>query len=355
MQYIPGSSQFEAHIQPHDAVGDSSSAAVGHIPENKTTFRRVMGSSEPSKLFYEQIEIDSVELQRLFAESCPIYTGPEAGSEVLTLRSPFEHLIWYWDDFEAACEPTLDDTPARVQAREDLSSLLDIVRSSPQLTRYFQARGIFADTGIMPHEYLWTLYPKGTRVFAKTYPGDTQLLEVHHCEVPRYADTLPTTVPSQAEWPDDLWSLTCGGFDWDGDRFVAVEYEIAIFKPRMNASTRVCDLEIYPSQFYRRCGECGKEGDGMKLWLAERGKRFVDICAGEAKGTPYKYDGPIEWPDSEGTHNKEPYRGAAVVDAHEYCEVEKFPAPISDLRGSIYVDDGCRWQVHPVRSVTYPL
>lgn len=251
--------QTQSSHKRHDKDGNDASTR----PE-RTTFGRVMHESNSKKGIYTKIEITSLELRKIYediTEGAARSARSPASGDRLQLRSPFKEFVWYWKAFEEACKPVDGEDLPRSQARADLNQLMTLVRRS-HLAPYFKAREKSVSSRSMPYGYLWTLFPPGTKVCAKTFMDDVQMLEVHHCQTPSAGGL---------KWTQGEFIVHCIGVDWDGSRFSAVGYDLRIEKAKEQADIKFDTLAVYPMEYHRNA-------KSLKQDLLERGKRFWELC-----------------------------------------------------------------------------
>lgn len=243
-----------------------------------TIFRRYMAEDNPKKPRFDEIEIVSEELKRLYygvtASQKSIAKTDLGDNNALNLSTPFKDFIWHWDKFEYACKPVASDTEQMTLARDDLKQLMVLIRKS-LVEPYFKVRETFLATGQMPHEYLWTLFPPGAKVCARTFMEDTQILEVRSCSTPAVGDIKLTNIPS--------FRVHCIGLDWDGSTFSAFEYTFTLKEGPEQAETQIDALEVYPLQYNRN--------KTLREDLIKRGERFWDLCKPDR--FLYDYNGAV--------------------------------------------------------------
>ena len=139
-----------------------------------------------------------------------IFQGPP-----ITLSSPYEPLILYWDKLEEATkQKPIDDNDK--QARSDLKLLLDAIAAGSgdvKLDKYFKSRASMKKQDAVTFDTLWTLFPPGTLLYRKPFQGQDQVFIVYDNE--RVWPYLRRGSPRE----QDPWSLLCWTYDWDGTAF----------------------------------------------------------------------------------------------------------------------------------------
>lgn len=236
-----------------------------------TTFRRVMDVDNEKKLFTEEIDIGPQELQRLVLKhQRDRPPRDEDYSAPLQLSSPFANFVWYWEDYVKECEPQPEDEDRTKEAREDLKVLLGLIKKS-SLEPYFKIRDSLSASKTIKFDYLWTLFPRGTLVYSRTFMTDFQMLEVES-----YSDDSRS------------FTLKCSGFDWDGLRFEAYTYTLEITK--FDGEKAIDSLAVFPVANYRDAN--GDHDDSqLRKRLIERGRKFLKLCTAQPQDFQCSYKG----------------------------------------------------------------
>lgn len=237
--------------------------------------------------------------------------------------------VWYYDAFVKACEPQTSDSTVRKEAREDLKQLLQLVRKS-SLEPYFKIRDMIEATGMIRYEHLWSIFPPGERVYCKPlapkFP-DWQMLEVEW-----YGYAGETNPKKNTR----LWLY---GFDCDGTKFEKYSY---IFKIRSFKEEKAIDsLEVFPKRFYRNA-EKRRDDCDLQAELMERGIKWADLCATDARDSQHSYDGPSITYVAEGStsgafsrHDDETATSTSQGDDDD----RGFTSITPDIHGIIIVDN----------------
>ncbi len=172
----------------------------------------------------------------------------------MTYISPFQALIYIWDNLVNAVNPCEGDGLESKDAREDLSMLLKYIRKMPELL--------------------------GTFVYAKSFFYDMQMFECQGTAAAAggfyNSDTAQTL------------TVFCAAYDWDGTQFRRYTYKFIIKKfdgPRA-VKTHPC----YPVQYYQH--DSGENDDSsLRKSLIERGRMFCELCTVEPDRLQWEYDG----------------------------------------------------------------
>lgn len=191
--------------------------------------------------------------------------------------------MWYWDRFEEAVKPIAGDSREKVAAREDLKQLMALTRQS-ELEPFFKARDAANARGIMPFAYLWTLFPPGTKVYAKTFMDELQMLEVVSCSLPESGDG------SYGRRRGIV--VDCIGFDWDGLQFNGFECSFELPTAKKEREIAITSLPVYPTTYFRTSD--GERNDAkIRERLQDRGKKFWALCGQNDGKFQYKYSGAL--------------------------------------------------------------
>lgn len=341
---------------------DTKDTEDGKVKHEPTIFRRLMDEDNPKKVRYEEIDITSPGLKRLYSSiAAHSQQSDESSSDssMLTIVSPFVYFIWYWDRFEAACESSENDTEEQATARADLKQLMALIRKS-QVEPYFRVRDVYLTKGTIPFEYLWTLFPPGTKVCAKTIMDDVQMLEVR----------FPITPPlGEIKLRSKEFRVLCTGFDWDGVKFGAFEYELVVEKSIERNEMQIDTLAVCPMQYHRNKYILQRD-------LLERGQRFWSLCkpgkfqrnyngalvtskpnessrarmlsrqANDDDDTVSSFSGMEE---SGGTFtSQKEYSGQVIVDAYSFLRAQDDyfttdEPPLGEYRGDSCPEHECTW------------
>lgn len=233
-----------------------------------------MNAGNEKKVESEEIEIHSQELKHLIGDTDMRFSGLNDDKQPITMQNPFEAFVWSWDTYTKACEPHEDDTPARKMAREALKELLQLVKGSEDLVSFFRSRDLLKNSKMVKFEDLWTIFPHGSKVYARSYMNELQMFEVKYCSLPS---------PSQKEF-----TAICAASDWNGSKFSTYIYDFYI--KSFEGEKLISSLDLFPTEYY--CNDEGEYDDSkLKEMLYKRGQKYYDHCMQSPK--QYKYDGAV--------------------------------------------------------------
>lgn len=142
------------------------------------TYRRVMDSNNEKKLEYSELDIEAPGLRKLLAENVTHYPSQLFEEKNLNMMSPYQPLVFNWENLERATASQEADSAERKEAREHLSKLLQTLRTSDELEPYFKSRDAHIAARTITSEWLWTIYPPKTLLYARSFLGDPQVFEV---------------------------------------------------------------------------------------------------------------------------------------------------------------------------------
>ena len=244
-------------------------------PDKAATFRRHMDADNEKKVDFEEIEIHSQVLKNFMDETDEWWRDMVTEStQQVTVETPFYPFVWNWDRYVKACEPEDSDTPALKAAREDLKSLMQLIRSSNRLESYFRSRDPLRSSKKIKFDYLWTLFGHGAKVYARSYMNELQMFEVRSC--------------SESPYRGKRFRVSCSAFDWDGSKFSTYNYDFYI--KEFGGEKPISSLEVFPTEFF--CNKDGNYDDSqLRQQLSERGRKYCDLCAKEPTTFQCEYQG----------------------------------------------------------------
>ena len=182
-----------------------------------------------------------------------------------------------WENLEEAAKPVEDETNGRKQARKDLVKLLECVKGSPELEKYFKTRESNIRANITTYDTMWTIFPPKTKVVAKLFLNTFQVFEVAFAPIPR-----SIRVPRKRYV--EVWC-----WDWNGKEMTKVYYEIPV--ELFWGTKDIGQLPCYPLEYYQDGNE--KEIDSLCNTLRVRGEKYNRIVRSKAGASQmYVYGGP---------------------------------------------------------------
>ncbi|UNI23973.1 hypothetical protein JDV02_009758 [Purpureocillium takamizusanense] len=230
-----------------------------------------------------EIEIISLGLWNLLKERLghwPYHTFRDAP---VTLKSPFEPLVFHFDDLSGwAAEPPKDETDK--QAREDLRILLETISGGlsgdERLDRYFKTRSNYKrqQPGTIQFEDLWTVFPPGTLVYGRPFQGEDQVFLVNDC-----LESWPWKESPYSGGRDLApWKLYAWSYDWKDGSFRRTQFTLVFEK--FDGHVPLTSLPFYPFELHEK-------HDIVRDKLIERGKEFRKICESKEDSRLFEYSG----------------------------------------------------------------
>lgn len=256
---------------PLDLEKNTSLSTQTDLP---ATFRRVIDIDNQRKVHHEEIEFHLQELKDLLIETAPRWKDRLYESDqTMTVEAPFHPFVWHWEKHMIACEPVEGDTSNMQLARSVLKALMQLLESSHALRLYFKNRDLLKSSKKITFEHLWTLYPHGSRVYVRSYPGELQMFEVLNS-----VELAQTT----------SFRITCCAFDWDGTQYQNYSYDFYIHS--FPGEKTISSLLVFPLEFY--CNEDGVYGDEqLQANLLKRGRKYAELCNPEQTSFQCEYQG----------------------------------------------------------------
>lgn len=234
-----------------------------------------MDSANGKKLEYEELVVLFDGLRELLREILKHYADSQFDAELVNFRSPFRNFVWQWDELTQACEPFDTDTEKRALARKYLKEAMELIKASEDLDSYFKSYASSHAGGTITFEYLWTIFPPGAKVLARSFLDKFQTFEVQYCK------------NAGTDSGDITFVLVITGFDWDGADFNRASYRLSI--PAFQGSMPVRNLPCLPISFYQ--SEIEENGEKLNADLLARGRKFVELCT--SKAVHHEYQGRV--------------------------------------------------------------
>lgn len=236
------------------------------------TFRRVYNPETGDKGAYSELDIEDPGLRGLLSAEIRKYPGVNFDSDIITIRAPFPALIHNWDRLNdrAKINPESQET-------KDLVSLLDRVRTTPELQDYFKTRKSNLAAKVTTFDTLWTVFAPGTLVVARLFQNREQIFKVNDSPIPWY--------DYGAYRHHEMWAWS---WDYDGKKLLKIEYCLKF--ERFRGTKAITDLPYYPLEYY---GDEEKIKE-IKDKSRERALKFIRATIRCKQGAEqmFKYHGP---------------------------------------------------------------
>jgi hypothetical protein len=215
-------------------MSGKESARIDQLAKPKDTHDLVWTRrfDQNNRYEYSEVQIISNELQDLFrvelAHDPRMHFSSDQQFEQ-TLESPFGPLLQNWqrleelvtEDCESARWQTLKQQIAEartsgkpyfptppvdiVKAKEDLSLLLNQVRTLPESMNALAAMETANTSGTIHFEHLWTIFPPGALVYSANFLKRDQIFVVKECA----SKPLNVSDPGREREIKKVWYLHC--------------------------------------------------------------------------------------------------------------------------------------------------
>lgn len=165
------------------------------------------------------------------------------------------------------------DDERTTQARKDLEKLLECVTTAPELEKYFKTRDSNLKAHITTYETMWTIFPPKTKIVAKLFLNQVQILEVRGAPIPRRSP------------PGPVLRLLAWCWDWNGKEMVKVWHLLSI--DRFWGTKDIDQLFCYPIQYHK-----DESPEELRRVIRERGEKYSKIVRSKPGATQmYMYNG----------------------------------------------------------------
>jgi hypothetical protein len=246
-----------------------------------------------------------------------LHFSSDDSKEDLTIVSPFEPILHIWAELEKLVEAELDSpewseiktrfegmgkvshtglgssqlvdmNDKLCKAKKDLTTLLDHIRATQEVSSYFSSGFDTVKTNCaIQFEYLWTLFPPGELVYGTIFMKQPQIFIVK--ESISYIEYEKTNDRDRdiSKRAQRYWYLDCWSYDWDGKKYNRVP--ITLKFDNFQGSRKINTLSYYPLK-YRDDAE-DPENTKLKEQLIKRGKLFTEYCSRKPGKQMFDYDG----------------------------------------------------------------
>ncbi|KAI9711042.1 MAG: hypothetical protein M1820_002480 [Bogoriella megaspora] len=225
-----------------------------------------------------QAKINSPELEELIKNTC----RASSSTNFSTFTGNFDPLVWDWNKLEDAIKEREVDNDATKVARSDLSLLLDQVKSTQELQRYFERRDEWAKNGEIEFDFLWTLFPPGELLYSQV------VFDYPQAFIAREYSQITETPRSGSE--KSYFEVSCWSYDWDGETFSRVAGKLKI--EQFAGAKPINTLRFFPLK-YHVDGNGNSDVDDIRSTLKERGKKFRQFCTAPKGSQLFYVDGPV--------------------------------------------------------------
>ncbi|EED20799.1 26S protease regulatory subunit, putative [Talaromyces stipitatus ATCC 10500] len=237
-------------------------------------FRKTLPNDFRKNETYSEIDVEAPGLRALLRDCVGAdYPGQNLDGDTVNLVTPFAPLIHNWEVLQEATKLRTDDDERTIQARQDLEKLLECVTTAPELEKYFKTRESNLKAHITTYETMWTIFPPKTKIVAKLFLTQVQLLEVRSAPIPHRYPMPPSM------------KLLAWCWDWNGKEMVKVYFFLSI--DRFWGTKDINQLFCYPLQYHK-----DESPDDLCRMLRERGSLYNKIVRSKPGATQmYLYNG----------------------------------------------------------------
>lgn len=255
-----------------DTSSSSKEAPADNVEEKiDYAFTWSRGFDTDNKYLYTEVEIQSKTLAELLKASLTHHMDFPHHDRVIRLRSPFKAVVHNWTKLLDEAKPHLDEDDEHNTAREDLKRLMDQVSSSTELKQYFRDLDPSKPSETVSFELLWTIFPPGCLVYSKRVMQKDQVLILQNLE------------EEEVKGNRKRVTLTCWAYDWDGEFFNRVPYDLYI--EYFKGTTSINTLDCFPIEHHR-------DRTGLRTRLINRGKKYRELCIRKTGAQMFDYNGP---------------------------------------------------------------
>jgi hypothetical protein len=240
------------------------------VSDSRNVSRHPANSSE--------IDIVSMDLWNLLKEHLSHYPYHIFRESPVTLSSPYEHIVFQFDELRAETAKLPQDEKDKV-ARADLELLLDTISSGSsgdeKLDKYFKVRPNCKkqQPEAIQFDDLWTVFPPGMLVYGRPFLGEDQVFVVR--------DNIDPWIGGGGV-DGSNWQLAAWSYDWKDGAFARTEF-VLVFT-RFDGHLPLTSLPYYPLELH-------PEKDTVRQTLIDRGKAFRRICEAKEDSRLFEYRG----------------------------------------------------------------
>ena len=230
-----------------------------------------------------EIDIISLDLWALLKKHLGHYPYHTFRDLPITLYSPYEHIVFQFDDLHAVATETSEDE-AEKRARLDLSLLLDTISGGSsgdeKLDKYFKMRSTYKkqQPETIQFEDLWTVFPPGMLIYGRPFQNEDQVFVVkdNYVPWPRWEQTREGG-REMLPWLLDVWS-----YDWKDTSFSRTLFTLPF--GHFDGHSPVTSLPFYPFDLH-------PEHEAVGERLIKRGRDMRKICEAKGDSRLFEYKG----------------------------------------------------------------
>ncbi|CAN8102858.1 unnamed protein product [Discula destructiva] len=294
-------------------------------PKNQDSayvYRRIYDPDTGEKDATSEIEVENDELIKVLQDIIgKKYPGISFDTETLVMSSPFPAIIHNWEMLQKHIKSDPDSQVCR-----DLASMMDRVRSSPELDGYFKLRGGQEDMAkAVTFETVWAAFAPGTLIVVQPFRDTEQIMMIADSPIPynsaRYIRGYIRL------W---LWAWT---WDFDGHELVKVWHPFKI--DRFRGTKHVTDLEYIPLDLH-------VNREALKEKVRKRSQDFLryTVLCQQGSDQVFQYDGLAYADERKALGNDEPDNANKDDDNYQYksAQDEDGSSKLVQIKGEVISD-----------------
>ncbi len=217
-----------------------------------------------------RVEILSEPLADLLKENLSHHLKFPHHEKDISFFSPFEVLVHNWTKLLGVAEPCSGPNAKQNIARDDLKQLMKQISTSTELSQYFQD----FEPALMPKTvtftFLWTIFPPGCLIYSTPVMQKDQIWVLQGFDEEEHDDSKKR------------FTHTCWVYDWNGETFNRVPYELHI--DSFSGTKSIDTLECYPLEHHH-------DVKAIRTRLIQRGKKYRDLCIRKSGSQMFDYNG----------------------------------------------------------------
>ncbi|KAL8647692.1 MAG: hypothetical protein Q9210_005401 [Variospora velana] len=259
-----------------DVEGLQKQAAT-EVDENvEPAFTWIRTYDESNRYERTDVEIRPGPLADILRDSLKHYPDFPLHDRLMSFSAPFNCFVHNWTKLQAKAD---GDGDKQSTASKDLKQLLEHISATAELTPYFQDLHPAKNSKKINFQFLWTIFPPGCLIYSKPVMGEDQVLLLQLADENKLEDSGKKGL-----------ILTCWAYDWNGETFNRVAYDLEI--ESFDDAKHINMLDHYPLEYHRELKKVRSD-------LIERGKKYRNLCVPESGVQLFDYDG-ISIEDQKG-------------------------------------------------------
>ncbi|KAL8650961.1 MAG: hypothetical protein Q9226_004928 [Calogaya cf. arnoldii] len=279
-----------------DVEPDQKQAAT-EVDENvECAFTWIRTYDANDKYERTDVEIRPGPLAEILRKNLPHYADFPV-DDTMNFGSPFNCFVYNWTKLQAEAE---GDGDKQSTASKDLKQLLEHISNTAELKPCFQDFHPAKKHKSINFQFLWTIFPPGCLIYSKPVMGEDQVLLLQYADEDKLDESGRKGL-----------ILTCWAYDWNGETFNRVAYELQIESFKDTKSINM--LEHYPLEYHR-------DQEKVRSHLIKRGQKYRNLCVPESGVQLFDYDG-ISIEDQKGITRQDissRFKGRVIIDFLSY-------------------------------------